>query len=64
AGLDGVVQQIGYRGGISLYRVRLDNGLVLKAATMNSASLIGQSIAVGDRVALSWAADAAVVLPQ
>ena len=31
----GVIADIGYLGTVSLYKVRLDDGLVLKAAVMN-----------------------------
>jgi len=61
--LVGEVTEIGYRGDTSVYKVRLDNGLVLKASAANTrrqAPPIGRN----DRVALSWALDAAVVLTQ
>ena len=60
-GAAGVVTEIGYLGATSLYKVRLDSGLVLKAAVMNEAT---RAIHANDRVWLSWAADAGVVLVE
>ena len=57
----GVVTEIGYLGAMSLYQVRLDSGLTLKAAVMNEAV---RAIHVNDRVRLSWAADAGTVLVE
>ena len=57
----GTVSEIGYLGATSLYKVRLDSGLVLKAAVMNEAT---RTIHANDRVRLSWAADAGVVLVE
>jgi putrescine transport system ATP-binding protein len=57
----GVVTEIGYLGATSLYKVRLDSGLVLKVAAMNDAA---RAIHANDRVWLSWAADAGVVLVE
>jgi putrescine transport system ATP-binding protein len=58
----GVVQEIGYLGDISTYKVKLDNGLILKTASSNQARLTERSIARGDRVFLSWPAGACLVL--
>jgi putrescine transport system ATP-binding protein len=44
--------------------VRLDSGLVVKVAVANMARLIEQPIGVQDRVWLSFAPDAGVVLTQ
>ena len=60
-GAAGVVSEIGYLGATSLYKVRLDSGLMLKAAVMNEAA---RAIHANDRVWLSWAADAGVVLVE
>jgi len=60
-GAAGTVSEIGYLGATSLYKVRFDSGLVLKAAVMNEAT---RTIHAGDRVWLSWAADAGVVLVE
>jgi putrescine transport system ATP-binding protein len=60
--LHGEVVEIGYRGDTSLYRVRLDNGLTLKAIAANTSRSFGQMIGRNDHVALSWAPDSATVL--
>jgi len=58
----GRVWDIGYLGGISVYKVRLDNGAVMKASVANVGRLTGQAIGANDEVWLSWPPDAAVVL--
>jgi len=62
--LHGEVIEIGYRGDASVYRVRLNNGLTLKAAAANTRRSTEQSIGWNDRVALTWAPEAAMVLTQ
>jgi putrescine transport system ATP-binding protein len=62
--LAGVVQDIGYLGDISVFKVKTDNGLVLKATVANRARTIEPAINRGDRVWLGWTADAGVVLAQ
>ena len=61
-GAAGIVTDIGYLGTLSIYKVRLDDGLVLKAAVMNEQRDAARAIHVNDRVWLSWAPDAGVVL--
>ena len=63
-GFAGVLQDIGYLGDVSIYRVKADNGLVFKAAAANRARLVAQPLSRGDRVFLSWPDDAGVVLMQ
>jgi putrescine transport system ATP-binding protein len=63
-GAAGVVTDIGYRGTVSLYKVRLDDGLIVEVALMNASRLAQRTIAVNDRVWLSWAPEAGVVLTQ
>jgi len=60
----GQVCDIGYLGGVSIYKVRLDDGAVLKAAVANVARTSGQAFSTHDEVWLSWPADAAVVLTR
>ena len=60
-GAAGTVSEIGYLGATSLYKVRLDSGPVLKVAVMNEAT---RTIHANDRVWLSWAPDAGVVLVE
>jgi putrescine transport system ATP-binding protein len=60
----GQVWHIGYLGDLSIYQVRLDSGFVMKAAVANMTRLIERPIGWDDRVWLTWAADAAVVLTR
>jgi len=58
----GEVASIGYLGDLSVYRVRLAGGEIMKAAVANMTRLIERPIGWDDRVWLSWAPEAAVVL--
>jgi putrescine transport system ATP-binding protein len=60
----GQVSSIGYLGDLSIYKVRLDNGFIVKAALANMTRLIERPISWNDRVWLTWPADAMVVLTQ
>jgi putrescine transport system ATP-binding protein len=61
-GAAGSVTDIGYFGTLSIYKVRIEDGLVLKAAVMNEQRDAARAIHVNDRVWLSWAPEAGVVL--
>jgi putrescine transport system ATP-binding protein len=61
---EGVVREIAYLGGLSLYRVELPSGAILRVSLPNTARLAGPFFARGDRVHLSWPAASAVVLPE
>jgi putrescine transport system ATP-binding protein len=58
----GCVVDVGYLGDMSVYKVRLDNGLDMRAAAANRTRLIERPIGANDRVWLSWSAEAAMVL--
>src|SRR5215470_3640297 len=60
----GTVENIGYLGDLSIYKVRLDNEFVMKAAVANVTRLVERSIGWDDRVWLSWAPEAATVLTR
>ena len=60
----GQVMDIGYLGDLSIYKVRLDDGFVMKAAAANMTRLIERPIGWDDRVWLSWSPDAGVVLTR
>jgi putrescine transport system ATP-binding protein len=60
----GQVAEIGYLGDLSIYKVRLDDGFVIKAAAANLTRLIERPIGWDDRVWLSWSADAGVILTR
>ncbi|GAB4392037.1 MAG: ABC transporter ATP-binding protein [Kiloniellaceae bacterium] len=58
----GEVWDIGYLGNLSTYHVKLDSGKMITATQANMARLIERPITWEDRVYLTWAPDAAVVL--
>jgi putrescine transport system ATP-binding protein len=58
----GEVWDIGYVGDVSIVHVKLDSGFVFKSLVMNSARLVERPVSWGDRVWLSWADDAGLVL--
>jgi putrescine transport system ATP-binding protein len=60
----GEVWDIAYFGDMSLYNVRLDSGKLVRASVMNAARSIERPIAWEDRVWLSFAPDAGVVLTK
>jgi putrescine transport system ATP-binding protein len=60
----GQVGDIAYLGDLSVYQVRLDSGLMMKAALANMTSLVERPIGWDDRVWLSWAPEAVVVLTR
>ena len=60
----GEVREIGYLGDHSIYKVRLHDGFVMTVAAANMTRLIERPINAGDRVWLSWASDAGVVLTR
>jgi putrescine transport system ATP-binding protein len=60
----GRVSNIGYLGDVSIYEVQLDTGHVMKAAVANMTRMVERSIGWDDRVWLTWAPEAAVVLTR
>src|SRR5262249_8262665 len=54
----GEVWEIGYLGDFSIYKVKLDSGFVMAVAAANVTRFVERPVAIGDRVSLSWAADA------
>jgi putrescine transport system ATP-binding protein len=63
-GVAGEVASIGYLGDLSVYKVRLDDGFVMKAAIANVTRLIERPIGWGERVWLTWVPEAGVVLTR
>jgi putrescine transport system ATP-binding protein len=59
----GTVQEVGYLGDLSVYKIRLDAGLAVKVTAANR-SRGAAPAARGDRVGVRFAPDAAVVLTQ
>jgi putrescine transport system ATP-binding protein len=62
--VDGQVWSIGYLGDLSIYKVQLDSGFVMQAAVANVSRVVERPIGWGERVWLTWAPDAAVVLTR
>jgi putrescine transport system ATP-binding protein len=60
--LAGTVAEVAYRGDRSIYKVRLADASLMRAAVPNTGPQIGCS--AGDAVWVSWAADAGVVLTR
>ena len=60
----GRVAEIAYLGNVSIYKVRLDNDLVMKAQVPNLTRVVERPIGANDRVWLSWMPDAGVVLTR
>jgi putrescine transport system ATP-binding protein len=58
----GTVADIGYRGGMSVYKVRLPDRSLMKVASVNSGG--GAAFAVDDLVWVSWPHDAGVLLRE
>ena len=62
--VSGAVWDIGYLGDFSVYQVRLDSGLMMKATVPNTGRASDRSLAPQDRVWLTWDAQAGVVLTK
>ena len=62
--LAGTVFEIGYRGDMSIYKVRLADRSLMKAAAANTGASGGPKFAVNDLVWLSWPAEAGMVLTE
>ncbi|HYI31031.1 MAG TPA: ABC transporter ATP-binding protein, partial [Bradyrhizobium sp.] len=60
----GRVAEVAYLGGMSMYQVKLDNGLVMKATAVNHTRQTEQAIGAGARVWLSFSRDAGVMLTR
>jgi putrescine transport system ATP-binding protein len=62
--VEGEVTAIGYLGDFSIYKLKLADGFVVEAAAANVARVVERPVSIGDRVWLSWATDAGVVLTR
>jgi putrescine transport system ATP-binding protein len=60
--LAGEVWDIGYLGDVSIYHVRLPSGTVVRCIQTNRMRLVERPISWEDRVWLTWAPDASVIL--
>jgi len=62
--LEGVVADVEYLGSVSSYRIALDGGVTLRAALANTVRLDADAYAIGQRVAVWFAADDCIVLER
>jgi putrescine transport system ATP-binding protein len=60
--MTGQVWDIGYLGNMSIYHVKLDSGKMVTATQANMARLIERPLTWEERVYLTWAPNAAVIL--
>jgi putrescine transport system ATP-binding protein len=60
----GTVREVAYLGGLSLYRIELGNGVVLRTTLPNAARLTTPVFARGESVHLSWSPSCAMVLTE
>jgi putrescine transport system ATP-binding protein len=62
--ISGAVVDVAYRGDVSVYKVRLGDGAVMKVMVANTAQPDENRIALHSKVALWWPDDAGVVLTE
>jgi len=62
--LEGVVTDVGYLGGLTTYKVKLDTGAVLRSSMANTARLDVDAYGVSQRVTAWFTPDDCVVLEQ
>ena len=62
--LEGVVTDVGYLGGSTVYKVKLDSGAVVRSSVANTARLDIDTLGVGQRVVAWFAPDDCVVLER
>jgi len=62
--VEGVVSDVGYLGGRSIYRLKLDYGGMLRVALANTARLDVDSYGIDERVTAWFTPDDCVVLPR
>jgi putrescine transport system ATP-binding protein len=62
--LAGEVWDIGYLGDVSVYRVRLPNGTIVKSTIANVTRVVERPITWDDKVFLTWPRDAGIILTK
>jgi len=60
--MGGVVEDLGYFGNISLYRIRLESGKIIQASAQNRTRSAQRFLEWDDEIWISWQARSAVVL--
>lgn len=61
--LDGVVDEVAYLGGGTITQVRLNSGRIISVSTFNPGHRPAADLTLGQKVSISWAFDAGVLLP-
>jgi putrescine transport system ATP-binding protein len=62
--LEGIVTEVNYLGGATVYKVKLDSGVVLRASMANTARLTADTYSASQRVAACFSPDDCVVLER
>lgn len=62
--MEGVVTDVGYLGGFTTYKVKLDSGAVVRSSMANTARLDVDAYSTGQRVVAWFTPDDCVVLEQ
>jgi putrescine transport system ATP-binding protein len=62
--LSGEVMEAGYLGDVSIYKLRLDSGIVVKVTVPNASRTAATDIGADGRVTVSWMPDAGIVLTR
>jgi putrescine transport system ATP-binding protein len=62
--LEGVVTDVGYLGGLTVYKVKLDSGAMVRSSMANTARLDVDAYSAGQRVVAWFTPDDCVVLEQ
>ncbi len=62
--LEGVVTDVGYLGGLTCYKIKLDGGMVLRSSIANTARLDMDAYAPGQRVVAWFSPEDCMVLEQ
>jgi putrescine transport system ATP-binding protein len=62
--MEGVILDANYLGGSTVYKVKLDSGVALRAAVANTARLDVDGYGIGQRVVVWFTPDDCVVLDR
>ena len=62
--MEGEIYDLAYLGDMTVYHVRLDDGQVVKASSLNSSRVADDQLTWNDRAWISFQPDAGVVLTQ
>jgi putrescine transport system ATP-binding protein len=62
--LEGVVTDVGYLGGSTVYKVKLDSGAVVRSSMANTARIDGDTFSAGQRVVAWFTPDDCMVLER